>query len=68
MSWNVRGINARWKWDAIKDKIVQSSCDIVCLQEIKKDAFDRQFLRNICPPSFDALDFLPSVGASGGFW
>jgi len=37
----------------------------VCLQETKKDAFDRQFLKNICPSSFDAFEFLPSMGASG---
>lgn len=48
LNWNVRGINGRWKWDAVKDKIVQSSYDIVCLQETKKKSFDRQFLYNFC--------------------
>lgn len=66
LSWNVRGINARWKWDFVKDKVVQSSYYIVCLQETKKDAFDRHFLKNICPTAFDAFEFLSSVGASGG--
>lgn len=32
----------------------------------KKEDFDRQFLKNICPNDFDAFEFLPSVGASGG--
>ena len=45
---------------------MQSSCDIVCLQETKKENFDSQFLQNICPSNFDALEFLPSNGASGG--
>lgn len=66
MSWNVRSINARWKWDAVKDKVSQSFCDIVYLQETKKDFFDRPFLKNICPLNFDSFDFLPSEGASGG--
>lgn len=66
LTWNVRGINAQWKWDAVKDKIAQSSCDIVCLQETKKENFDRSFLWKICPGSFDAFEFLPSIGASGG--
>jgi exonuclease III len=66
LSWNVRGINSRDKWNIIRDRIVESECDILCLQETKKDEFDQSFLRNICPPSFDSFEFLPSVGASGG--
>jgi exonuclease III len=64
--WNVRGINTRSKWDAIKDKVVESSCDIVCFQETKKELFDNNFLKNVCPTGFDKFEFLPSVGASGG--
>ena len=66
MFWNVRGINASWKWNAVRDKIVQSACDIACLQETKKEAFDRQFLNNFCPSNLDVFDCLPSMGASGG--
>lgn len=66
MTWNVRGINSSWKWDSVKNKIVEAQCDIVCLQETKKDQFDRLFLKKICPPAFDCFDYLPSVGASGG--
>ena len=40
MCWNVRGINARTKWNAIRDKVVDSSYDVVCLQENKKKVFD----------------------------
>jgi exonuclease III len=63
---NVRGINARQKWDAIHDKISKSGCDVICLQETKRQHFDLQFLKNFCPSSFDAFEYLPSVGASGG--
>jgi len=66
LSWNVRGINASWKWNAVKDKIMQSSCDIVCLQETNKDVFYSQFLKHICLNSLDAFEFLPSNGASRG--
>lgn len=66
LTWNVRGINSNWKWDAVKDKISQSSCDIVCLQETKKETFDLAFLKNICPANFNCFEYLPSVGASGG--
>lgn len=66
LSWNVRGINSQTKWNAIKDKICDSACDIVCFQETKKENFDNSFLRNVCPPSIDSFELLPSVGASGG--
>lgn len=49
LSWNVRGINSSWKWDAVKNKILLAACDIICLQETKKETFDGQFLRTICP-------------------
>jgi hypothetical protein len=42
------------------------NCDIVCLQETKKEAFDAAFIRKICPATFDRFELLPSVGASGG--
>lgn len=66
LSWNVRGINAERKWDTVKDKILNSACDIVCLQETKKENFDSQFLKRVCPRDFDAFEFLPSNGATGG--
>jgi exonuclease III len=33
LCWNVRGLNAKEKWEAIRDKISESGCDVVCLQE-----------------------------------
>lgn len=62
----MRGINSSWKWDSVRNKIVEAKCDFVCLQETKKENFDASFLKKICPTSFDCFDFLPSVGASGG--
>lgn len=64
--WNVRGLNAKRKQSTIRDTIVESQADIICLQETKKDLFDRVLLHKICPNGFDAFEFLPSVGASGG--
>lgn len=52
--------------ECYRDRVVDSHCDILCLQETKREIFDDQFLRNICPPSFDKYVYLPSVGASGG--
>lgn len=66
LSWNVRGLNSDHKWDIIKSKVVESQCDIICLQETKKETFNDAFIRNICPAGFDRYEFLPSIGASGG--
>jgi exonuclease III len=66
LSWNIRGINSEGKWDVIRSKVVESGCDIICLQETKRNFFDSQYLRNFCPRSFDSFEFIPSVGASGG--
>ena len=66
VSWNVRGLNSDRKWNSIRDKDVESKSEIICLQE-KKDSFDLSFIKNICPTEFDCFEFLPLVGASGGF-
>ena len=66
MCWNVRGLNSKEKWNAIKDKVIESGCDVVCFQETKKEQVDVNFIKNVCPISFDKFEFLPSVGASGG--
>jgi len=66
LSWNVRGINSDKKWNSIRDRITESFCDIICLQETKRAQFDATFIRNFCPPSFDRFDCIPFVGASGG--
>lgn len=66
LCWNVRGANSDKKWNSIRDKIVESKGDIVCLQETKKEVIDQIFLRNICPQGFDAFAYKPAVGASGG--
>lgn len=66
INWNVRGLNSEKKWNSIRDKIVESRSDVICLQETKKEFFDASFIRNFCPPQFDSFEFLPSIGASGG--
>ena len=66
LCWNVRWINSVSKWDSIRDKIVKSGCDIVCLQETKREVFDAPFIKNFAPRRLDYFDFIPSVGSSGG--
>ena len=41
-------------------------CSIVCLQETKIEHFEMSFIRKFAPRRFDAYDFVPSIGTSGG--
>ena len=66
LNWNIRGINSRDKWNAISNKIEESACVVVCLQETKREEFDLQYLRKFCPKRISKFVFLPSIGASGG--
>lgn len=66
LCWNIRGINASKKWDAVRDKIEESACSIICLRETKKEHFDSSFIRKFAPRRFDSFDYIPSAGASGG--
>lgn len=64
--WNVRGINSKQKWDAVHDKILESSASIVYLQETKQDFFDDAYIKKLCPRHLDKFVSFPSVGASSG--
>jgi exonuclease III len=66
LSHNIRGINSSVKWNGIRCAIRESSCDVICLQETKKELFDAAYLKNFCPNHFDSFAFVPSVGNSGG--
>ena len=67
LCWNIRGLNAEEKHDVVHDKIEESGCSIVCLQETKIQSFDLPLVRKFAPRRFDKFDFVPSIGASGVF-
>ena len=66
LCWNIWGINRSDKWDAVRNKIEESSCSIISLQETKREVFDMQYIRKFAPRRFDNFDYIPSLGASGG--
>lgn len=45
---------------------MESKCDVMCLQETKREFFDAQYIKNFCPPRFNHFEILPYVGNSGG--
>lgn len=65
LCWNIRGINAVEKCDAIWDKIEESACTVICLQETKHEHFDMSYICKFEPRRFDQFDYIPSIGASG---
>ena len=66
LSWNVRGLNSSSKWEALRLKIDESACSILCLQETKKADFDSKFICNFAPKRFNQFEFVPSSSALGG--
>lgn len=66
LCWNIRGVNSDSKRDALRNKIDESACSVICLQETKRDSFDMQYLKLFAPRRFDKFDYVPSLGASGG--
>jgi exonuclease III len=51
LCWNIRGINSKEKCDALRNKIEESACAIVCIQETKRE--------HLILPTLDSL--LPKV-------
>ena len=66
LSWNVCGLNSETRQRAVRQKVTESQCAVVCLQETKLSNFPRHLIKSICPAGFDQFIESPSRGASGG--
>ena len=66
LCWNVRGLNGEKRQLALRSKIEESRCSIICVQETKCEFIDQRLLRKFSPKRFDNFAYSPSVGASGG--
>lgn len=55
LNWNIRGINSSNKWLALGNKIEESGCSIVCLQETKREAFDSAYIKKIAQEDLISL-------------
>ena len=60
LNWNIRGLNDPKKWTAIRNKIEESNCAILCIQETKREVIDSRFLQNFCPRRLSKFEYLPS--------
>lgn len=66
LCWNVRGQNSETRQRSVREKVIESQCAIICLQEAKLSSCDRSIIKSICPPKFDQFVESPLHGASGG--
>jgi exonuclease III len=64
--WNVRGLNAGARQDAVRILAGSMICHVVCLQETKMAEVSRFLIARMLGPDFCDFVVLPSVGASGG--
>lgn len=64
--WNVRGLNNKARCDYVRDTVLSSKADIVCLQETKVEAFSAYLLLSACGTEFDKCLTLPANGTCGG--
>jgi exonuclease III len=64
--WNVRGLNKIDRRNAVRDVILSSNADIVCLQETKVAILTQQVLLSVFGTVYDNFVALPAVGTRGG--
>jgi exonuclease III len=65
-NWNVRGLNAPARREAVRAMIQAAHSNLVCLQEIKLASVDDQIALDILGLSLDGYHFLPASGTRGG--
>ena len=66
LCWNVRGLNFDTRQHSVREKVADSQCAVVCLQETKLSSCSCTTTKCICPYGFDQFVESPSRGASGG--
>jgi exonuclease III len=64
--WNVCGFNVAGWLACVRNLIVSSRIDVVCLQQTKMEAISQVSVLQMLGPEFSNFIFHPSVGASGG--
>ena len=66
LCWNVRGLNSDARQRSVREKVIESQCSVLCLQETKLSSCSHSIMKSICPHGFDQFAESPSSGASGG--
>jgi len=66
LSWNVRGLNARARRDAVRTLIDDVRPSIVCLQETKLDVITDTMVLSMLGIAFSEFAYLPASETHGG--
>ena len=64
--WNVRGLNNRDRRNSVRDVVISSNADIICLQETKVANMSQHLLLSVCGSAYDNFITLPANGTRGG--
>ncbi|PUV26829.1 hypothetical protein PAHAL_J014000 [Panicum hallii] len=64
--WNARGLNNKARRDCVRETILSSRADIICLQETKVSDLFPHLLLSVCGSEFDKFLTLPADGTRGG--
>lgn len=66
LSYNSRGLGRGVKWTAIRRIISKHKVDLVCIQETKREIFNKYICKAIWGDPTAQWDYVPSVQAAGG--
>lgn len=66
LSWNVRGLNARARQDAVCTLVDGIRPSIVCLQETKLDVIPQTLIMSMLGSAFAEFAYLPASNTCGG--
>ena len=66
--WNVRGLNASARQDAVRAEVVSSGVDVVCLQETKMQDISRFLVIRMLGPDFANFVFQCGLVLVVAFW
>ena len=66
ITWNIRGNGSADKRRSIKRMLCRVNPDLDVLQEVKREAADRQLIGSLLKSRFKEWVLLPAVGRAGG--
>ena len=64
--WNARGLNQRDRRNSVRDVVLSSGVDVVCLQETKVEVMTQRLFLSVFGSEFDKFVALPAAGMRGG--
>ncbi|WVZ85170.1 LOW QUALITY PROTEIN: hypothetical protein U9M48_032120 [Paspalum notatum var. saurae] len=64
--WNARGLNNKARRNSVREVVLSSKADIVCLQETKVEVMNHFLFSSVFGSEFDKFAALPASGTRGG--